>query len=417
MTRTEIEGQRTDDEVIAIVGSGQAGYWASKTLRNQGFAGKIALIGEEAYPPYERPPLSKSVLVGTEQPEVTYFCDRDEFEAERIDWIPSTRVDAIDRTAQRLLLSTGEHFSYGRLLIATGGRARKLSLPGSDLKGIHYLRTIDDSVALQPLLKSGEPLLVIGGGWIGLEVAASAAKRGMHVMLVEMAPQLCNRALSATAAEYLRRLHTSNGVDIRLNCAVERVFGEDTVEGVVLSTGETFPVRTIVAGIGMIPNSELADACGIEIDDGILVDASGRTSDPAIYAAGDVARYTSLRTGQSIRYESWSNAQNQAIAAAKAMAGVPAVYDPVPWFWSDQFDLNLQIVGIPKATDMQIIRGQKETGSFSIFHLGPDGQLASAISFNAARDNKIAKRLIEQGKAVDAGQLPDTKFNLQQLLG
>lgn len=407
----------SDHESIAVIGAGQAGYWASKTLRDQGFAGRIALIGEEAHPPYERPPISKSVLLGTEEPEVTHFCTPDELEASQIEWMPRVRVEGIDRAARRLVLSSGAPFSYDRLLIATGGRARKLPVPGADLKGIHYLRTIDDSTALRPLLKAGEPLLVIGGGWIGLEVAASAARRGMRVLLVEAAPQLCNRMLPASPAEYLQRLHATHGVDIRLGCSVERFIGQDAIEGAVLSSGETLPVRTVVAGIGMVPNSELAAQCGLEVRDGILVDQFGITSDPSIYAAGDVACYTSRRTGERIRSESWSNAQNQAIAVAKTMAGVPTAYDPVPWFWSDQYDLNLQIAGTPKAAHKTILRGRMETGAFSIFYLETDGTIGAVLSFNAARENRIGKRLLEQGARVESSQLSDPAFSLQKLLG
>jgi len=407
----------SDHKVAAIIGAGQAGYWASKTLRDEGFTGKIALIGDEAHPPYERPPLSKSVLVGTEQPDVTHFCTPDELAASRIDWMAGVRVDGIDRKAQRLALSDGGYVPYDRLLIATGGRARKIPVPGGDLKGIHYLRTIDDSIALQAFLKAGEPLLVIGGGWIGLEVAASAAQRGMQVILIEAAPQLCNRTLPAGPADYLHQLHVKQGVDIRLGCSVERFIGKGAVEGALLSSGETLAVRTVVAGIGMVPNSELASGSGLEVQDGILVDPFGVTSDPSILAAGDVARYRSLRAGESIRSESWSNAQNQAIAAAKTMAGAPTAYDPVPWFWSDQYDLNLQVTGTPKTTHEMVVRGQVETGAFSIFYLEPDGMIGAVLSFNAARDNRIGKRLMEQGIHVDAGNVADAGINLQSLLG
>jgi 3-phenylpropionate/trans-cinnamate dioxygenase ferredoxin reductase component len=387
--------------IFVVVGAGQAGFWASKTLRGQGFVGRIVLIGEESHLPYERPPLSKAVLLGEQPPEAAHLCKLHDLEANQIECLHDTRVESINRESRRLTLSNGSELSYDRLLIATGGRCRALSTPGAHLNGIHYLRTIDDSVALQQSLQADNALLVVGGGWIGLEVAASAAKRGVRVTVIEAAAQLCGRVLPADAAEYLRKIHTAHSVDIRLKTSVERFLGNG---------------NAVVAGIGMIPNSELAAASGLAVRDGILVDQFGQTSDEAIYAAGDVARYQSARAGKSVRMESWSNAQNQAIAAAKTMAGAPTVYDPIPWFWSDQYDINLQVLGTPLNEHMIVTRGRIEDGSLSLFYLDAEDRIQAVISVNSARDNRITKRLMEKNHPVIAEKLSDTSADLQALL-
>lgn len=367
---------------VVIIGAGQAGGWAAKTLRDEGFEGEVVLVGEEPHPPHERPPLSKDVLLGLKPPESTFLWPA----GLAVEFHPSTRAVAIDRATRRVALADGSSLSYDGLLIATGARVRRLDRPGA-----HYLRTIEDSMALRAAFLAGGNVLVIGGGWIGLETAAAARKLGCTVTLVECAARLCARVVPPVLSDYLKRLHERHGVEIRLGA-------------------EAAPeAETVVVGIGVVPNVELAQAAGLEIANGIAVDAFGRTADPDIYAAGDVA------SRDGLRLESWANAQNQAIAAAKSLLGRQTRYDEVPWFWSDQYDVNLQLVGLPQPGHEIVRRGTMEEDRFSLFFLA-EGRLAAAASVNNARELRIAKRLIELGKEVDPAALADPSRALQGLL-
>lgn len=367
---------------VVVIGAGQAGGWAAKTLRDEGFAGEVVLVGEEAHPPHERPPLSKDVLVGSKPPESTYLWP----DGLDVDFRPKTRAVALDRAAHRVELADGSSLAYDKLVLATGARVRRLDHPGA-----LYLRTIEDALALRAALLRQGRVGVIGGGWIGLEVAAAARRLGCAVTVVELGPRLCARVVPPVLSDYLKRLHERHGVEIRLG------------------TAEPPEADTIVVGVGVVPNVELAEAAGLAVANGIAVDAFGATSDPDIYAAGDVA------SRDGVRLESWANAQNQAIAAAKSLLGRKTPYDEVPWFWSDQYDVNLQLVGLPKAGHEIVQRGRAEDDRFSLFFL-EEGRLAAAASVNAPRDLRIARRLIELGRAVDRAALADEARPLQALL-
>jgi 3-phenylpropionate/trans-cinnamate dioxygenase ferredoxin reductase subunit len=367
---------------VVIIGAGQAGGWAAKTLRAEGFEGEIVLVGEELHPPHERPPLSKDVLLGLKPPESTFLWP----DGLAVEFRPETRAVAIDRVSHRVALADGSTLAYDKLLIATGARVRRLDRPGA-----LYLRTIEDAMALRAAFLRGGGVLVIGGGWIGLEAAAAARQLGCAVTLVECTPRLCIRVVPPILSDYLKRLHERHGVEIRL--------GADAPA----------EAATVVVGIGVVPNVELAQAAGLEISNGIAVDAFGCTSDPDIYAAGDVAS----RLGR--RLESWANAQNQAIAAAKSLLGRPTPCDEVPWFWSDQYDANLQLAGLPDPEHEIVCRGRTDEDRFSLFFLS-DGRLAAAASVNSGRELRIAKRLIELGKEVDPAVLADPMRPLQSLL-
>jgi 3-phenylpropionate/trans-cinnamate dioxygenase ferredoxin reductase subunit len=367
---------------IVIIGAGQAGGWAARTLRDEGFAGEVVLLGEEAHPPHERPPLSKDVLLGRKPPESTFLWPG----GLAVEFRPGTRVTAIDRAARRVALADGSGLGYDKLLVATGARVRRLDRPGA-----HYLRTIDDAVALRAAFLRGGDVLVIGGGWIGLEAAAAARALGCAVTLVECAPRLCIRVVPPILSDYLRRLHERHGVEIRL--------GVDAAPA----------AATVVVGIGVVPNVELAQAAGLAIANGIAVDAYGQTSDPDIYAAGDVA------SRDGFRLESWANAQNQAIAAAKSLLGHATPYDEVPWFWSDQYETNLQLVGLPRPEHEIVRRGDPEADRFTLFFLA-EGRLAAAAAVNNARELRIAKRLIKLDRKVAAAALADEAQPLQALL-
>jgi 3-phenylpropionate/trans-cinnamate dioxygenase ferredoxin reductase component len=399
-------------QTIVIVGAGQAGYWAAVTLRQKGFSGEILLLGDESHPPYERPPLSKDALTSDVMPNSIWLANSDNLAAQHISWRPNARVAAIDRAKKRLQLATGESTRYDLLLLATGGRARALRLRGMDPQSVLYLRTLDDASALRRALQTRGSLLVVGGGWIGLEIAASARRMGIAVTLVEAAPRLGARVLPPMASDILLGLHQRNGVDVQLSCVVDSVDGENGRLVAHLSDGTSVSAGFVVAGVGMIPNMELAEQAGLQVADGILVDAHGRTSDDAIFAAGDVARYPSQRFGQTLRPESWSHAQNHGISVARAMMGEETPYDPIPWFWSDQYDVNIQIAGLADLDDRPVIRGTPARGDGTIFYCRRN-ELTTAISFNRPRENRIAKKLIEQGTTVEPVQLANDSVELR----
>lgn len=401
---------------FVIIGSGQAGGWAAQTLRQEGHDQAIVLIGDEPHPPYERPPLSKSVLVGAAPPESTHLFPAAAWEKVGVEHLSGTTAAAIEPQDHRVRLSDGRSIPYQRLLLATGGRPRKLAVPGADLPGIYYLRTIGDSLSLAAELRSSGRLLVIGGGWIGLEVAAAARKRDMDVILVEATSQLCGRALAGDLAGHLERLHRDHGVDIRLNCAVARFEGKLRVERAWLTDGERVDVSAAAVGIGIAPNSELASQSGLATENGIIVDDYGRTSDPNIFAAGDVTNHPNALAGRRIRLESWENAQNQAILVAKAMLGkAQAPYAEVPWFWSDQYDTNIQLVGLPSAWDRMVARGDPAAGSFLVCYFKA-GRLDGAVGINSGRDVKLVRRLMQTGIPVDPDRIRDPSVRLQDLL-
>jgi 3-phenylpropionate/trans-cinnamate dioxygenase ferredoxin reductase subunit len=384
-------------------------------MRDAGFSGDIILLGDEVYPPYERPPLSKAVLADKTLAGSTHLAGAEALREKRIDWRPATRVIAIDRVRQAIALEAGGEIFYDRLLLTTGGRSRPLTLPGSDMTTVLYLRSIDDAELLHDALVSALPVLIIGGGWIGLEIAAAARKRDLRVTVVEAAHQLCARALPPEAGAILDKMHREAGVDLHLNCVVTAIDGQDAPTKVTLSDGSVVPAGIIVAGIGMIPNTELAEQAGLAVDNGILVDPNGRTSDPHIFAAGDVARFLSPSQTLPLRLESWNHAQNHGIAVAKAMLGETAPYEPIPWFWSDQYGLNLQMAGLPAPSDTLVTRGDPAGQDGTMFFLR-DGRMTAAISFNRGRENGIARRLLKQNLPVAPAILADESADLRAAL-
>ena len=399
---------------IVIVGTGQAGGWAAQTLRKEGYAGKVVLVGDEPHIPYERPPLSKSVLSGEASAESTYLIKSEAFEQLALDWRPSVRVMAIDRAAKRLRLSAGGPIEYDKLILCNGGRARALQVPGSDLPGIFTLRNIEDARALGQALIPGKKLVVVGGGWIGLEVAATARKKGMAVTVVEAMQRLCERTVPPEISEYLSRLHSTHGTQVILGASVSRL--SRNAEGmlvVTLGDGRELACDAVVVGIGLLPNDELAREAGLACDGGIVVDAQCRTSDADIFAAGDVASWHCDWAGRRMRLESWQNAQEQGIAAARSALGLEVDHQPLPWFWSDQYDTNLQIYGVPISSHRVVVRGAPESDSFVLFYL--DGNVVSAaLGPNSARDLRFARRLIEQRKVIDPERLADVQVPMSK---
>ncbi|TWT10576.1 NAD(P)/FAD-dependent oxidoreductase [Reyranella sp. CPCC 100927] len=401
-------------EPIVIVGAGQAGGWAAKTLRSERFAGRIVLLGDEAHPPHERPPLSKAVLAGEAAPEATHLFKPEDFAKLDLDCRPGARVAAIDRAARTITLQTGEAIAYGRLILCTGSRARTLGVPGADAPGVRYLRTIDDALALQAQLVAGRHLIVIGGGWIGLEVAATARKRGLDVTVIEALDRLCARALPVEVSEHLLALHMRHGVTVRRGVGVSAIETSGSGITVVLADGHRIAGDQVVVGVGVVPNTELAAAAGLAVDNGIVVDDAGRTTDPAIFAAGDCTNLPLACLDRRVRLESWANAQNQAIVAAKTALGQDVRYDELPWFWSDQYDMNLQMLGYPAHWPESVVRGDPASGSFSRFYL-EDGHLSAIVSINAPRDLRAARKLLQARKPVRPEDLVNPAIQLQRL--
>jgi len=400
---------------IVIVGAGQAGGWAAKTLRADGYGGRIVLVGDEPHPPHERPPLSKAVLAGSAEPDVCHLFKPDALAALGLECVPGERALAIDRVAHTVATDRARKIRYERLVIATGSRVRKLAIPGADLPGVFYLRTIADALALRERLTTDARLLVVGGGWIGLEAAATARKRNAAVTVLEAADRLCARAAPPELSDYLARLHAAHGVDVRLGAGLESLRSA-TAGGLVarLADGTELAADTVLIGVGIVPNVELARDAGLEVRNGIVVDDQGRTSDPDIFAAGDVTDQPGARLGRRVRLESWQNAQDQAIVAAKAALGADAHHDPLPWFWSDQYEANIQMLGLPERWPEAVRRGDVASGSFSLFYLR-DGAIDAVVSVNAPRDLRAARRLIEQREPVRVAELADPGVNLQKL--
>ena len=398
-----------------IVGAGQAGARTAEALRANGFDGAITLIGEEAERPYERPPLSKSVLMGEEPFTRAYLHPEDYYSANGIELVLATRVESIEPSRKELTLAGGRSIAYTKLAVCTGSRPRRLGPADPGLAAVHYLRTLRDCGALAKELVPGRRLVAVGGGFIGLELASSALKLGLHVTVVEQKPSLLDRAVPAQIGAYVQSLHAARGIDVRLNSRVAAVRGTARVESVELADGCTLPADVVAVGIGVIPNSELAEAAGATSKDGLLVDEYGQTSVLDVYAAGDVTNHPNPILGRRVRLESWQNAQNQAIAVAKNMLGIRTPYSEVPWFWSDQLGHNIQLLGFAQSQDEVVWRGDRDAGRSIAFTLA-DGRVTSLIAFNAGAELRFGRRLIESRVQIAAEVLRDISRPLKDIV-
>ncbi len=402
------------DRTFVIAGAGHAGGRAAEAMRSQGFDGRIVLIGEENYPPYERPPLSKELLRDEDGVERTFLNPAEFYAGEGIEHRPGVRVEGIEAEAHRLRLGDGETLGYDKLLLTTGGRVRRLTLPGAELGGVHYLRGIDDSLAIRKALVQDASIVIIGGGFIGLEVAASARARGCAVSVIEMQDVLLGRVADPEIGRLLADVHGAHGVEVLTGVGVERLEGEGRVRRVVCSNGRALDADAVIVGIGIVPNAELAAEAGLEVDNGIVVDVFGQTSDADIHAAGDVANHPNPILGHRVRLESWQNAQNQGISVARNMCGAGAPYAEVPWFWSDQYDINLQMAGAPQSWDRLVWRGDPASARFIVFYM--EGDVVVAVNaFNLGREVRIAKNLIERKTPVADADLADEGIKLRDL--
>ena len=398
---------------IVVVGAGQAGSSLVSKLRNSGFEGKVTLVGAEPHPPYQRPPLSKKYLLGDMPLDRLYLRPETFYREQNITLRLGLPITKIDPNGRSILLDN-EVVSYDHLALTTGSVPRSLPTAiGGALDGVHVVRDLRDVDAMAPRFDAKARVLIVGGGYIGLEAAAVAATKGLEVTLVEMADRILQRVAAPQTSDFFRNLHQSHGVDIREGVGLERIFGDGTVTGAALTDGSVLDLDFVIAGIGITPATDLAEQAGLEIDNGIKTNALGQSSDPHIWAAGDCASLP--YRGGRIRLESVQNAIDQAETVAENMLGADRPYQPMPWFWSDQYDVKLQIAGLNNGYDHVVTRPGEKDGAVSFWYYNK----ASLLAVDAANDPRaymIGKRLIEAGKSPAIDVIEDPKTDLKALL-
>ena len=400
---------------ILIVGGGQAGAQAIETLRREGFDGRLILVNDEPQLPYQRPPLSKKFLSGEMTADRLAFRHQAFYDEHRIEMKLGVRAATLDAPGRLVSLSNGETVHYDRLLLCLGAVSRRLTCPGADLAGVQYLRDIADIPPIQAKLKPGARVLIIGGGYIGLETAATARKIGCLVTVLEMADRVMNRVVASNVSAYFEHEHRTQGVKIVCNTRVVHLEGNGHVERVVCADGSSYEADLLVVGVGAVANMQLASAGGLDCDNGIVVDEYCRTSDPHIYAAGDCTNHPSRRYEMRVRLESVDNAFEQARTAALNLLDRPTIHDRVPWFWSDQFDNKLLIVGLSQGHDQQVTRGDPATRSFSVCYL-KGGELQALEAVNNAKDYMAARKLIADRARPDLDRLADPAIALKEVV-
>jgi 3-phenylpropionate/trans-cinnamate dioxygenase ferredoxin reductase subunit len=406
-----------DDRTFVIVGASLAGAKAAETLRDEGFTGRVVLVGEEPEPPYERPPLSKGYLLGSDERTAAFVHDRSWYDKQNIELRTGTRAEELDPGAHTVTLAGGERLTYDKLLLTTGSVVRRLQLPGAELEGVHYLRRIEHSDTLRGVLVEGARVVVVGGGWIGLEVAAAARTHGATVTLVEVDTLPLRRVLGDEVAQVFADLHADHGVDLRLGTGIREIVGTDgRVASVTLDDGTSLSADAVVVGVGITPAVELAQAAGLAVDNGVLVDAALRTSDPDVYAAGDVANADNPLLGRHIRVEHWQNALDGGPAAARSMLGQDVVYDRVPYFFTDQYDLGMEYTGYaePGSYDQVVFRGDVAGREFIAFWLA-DGRVLAGMNVNVWDVAEDIQRIVRSGAQVDPARLADPTVPLADL--
>jgi 3-phenylpropionate/trans-cinnamate dioxygenase ferredoxin reductase subunit len=402
-----------------IAGAGLAGAKAAETLRAEGFDGPVVLIGDESERPYERPPLSKDYLVGKAERETIYVHPENWYADNKVELRLGSPVTAIDRAARQVTLADGSSVGYAKLLLATGSSPRLLTVPGADADGVLYLRRAADSDQIKTVLASASRIAVIGAGWIGLEVTAAARTAGVEVTICETAGLPLLRVLGPEVAQVFADLHREHGVDLRFGVQVEEITTADgRVNGVRLADGGHIEADAVIVGVGIVPNAQLAETAGLEVSNGIVVDAALRSSDPDIFAAGDVASAFHPLLGRHIRVEHWANALNQPQAAARAMLGQDVSYDRVPYFYTDQYDLGMEYAGYvePGGYDQVVFRGDKDRREFVAFWLS-GGRVLAGMNVNVWDVNDAIQDLVRGGQAVDPTKLADPGIPLDQVAG
>lgn len=404
---------------IAIVGGGLAGAKAAEALREQDFDGDAVIFGVENELPYERPPLSKEFMQGKQDlPEFTVH-DTDWYLDQRVEFRPGTRIDKIDAAAKTVTLPDGSTLTYDKLLLATGSSSRHIDLPGADAAGVHYLRTVDDARAIRDVLTEGARLAIVGAGWIGMEVAASARERGVEVTIAESAKLPLLRALGPEVAQVFADLHREHGVDLRTEVKVDEITTENgTATGLRLEGGDTISADVVLVAAGAVPNLEAAESAGLDIDGGgVLVNAGLRSSDPDIYVVGDIANAEHPILERRVRVEHWANALNQPAVAVTNMLGGGAEYENLPYFFTDQYDLGMEYSGLSDGYEKVVFRGDVPGREFVVFWLDGDNTVLAGMQVNIWDQLDAIKELIVSGDPVDPDKLGDPSVALSDLSG
>ena len=402
-------------ERIVIVGAGQAGCAIALELRKFGFQGNVCIVGMESYLPYQRPPLSKAYLGGDADVQKLMLLSERRRQDSGIDFVGGTQVLGINREQKTLSLANGRTMAYDRLAMTTGGTCRSLPLPGSDRGNVLSLRSIDDADRIRTHWKTGTRLVIVGGGFIGLEVAAKAVTAGLEVTVLEALPHILSRVTIPKVSEFYEAVHRAAGVKLLTNTKIDGLEGSPDVTHVRLADGSRIEADLVLVGIGLSPNIALAQAAGLDCQDGIMVDEFTRTSDPLIAAAGDCTNHPSAYAQRRLRLESVQNAVDQARVAAATLCGQPKAYNTVPWFWSDQYDLKLQVVGLSGGHDKWVLRGSPASRSFSVFYF-LSGRLIAADSINRMQDHMLARRLIADGARLDPLKIADERISLTEAM-
>ncbi|GGS88945.1 ferredoxin [Planobispora rosea] len=406
------------EQTFVIVGAGLAGAKAAQTLREEGFTGRVVLVGAETERPYERPPLSKGYLLGKEERAKIYVHDEGWYRENAVEPVFGRRVTRLDRGARRAELDDGARLGYDRLLLATGSSPRRLDVPGAGLDGVHYLRTVADSERIRDAVRGGGRVVVVGAGWIGLEAAAAAREHGCEVTVVEPRPVPLEAALGPETGAFFAAVHRGHGVEVRLGRGVTGFLGDKHVRAVTVDGGDEIPADAVIVGVGARPETGLAEGAGLAVGNGVRVDAALRTGDPAVYAAGDVAEAFHPRYGAHIRVEHWANALNGGPAAARSMLGQEVVYDRLPYFYTDQYDVGMEFSGwfAPGGYDEVVVRGDLEARGFHTFWLA-GGHVVAGMHVNRW-DEGVApvQELIRMAAPVDRERLADPATPLQDLV-
>jgi len=412
---------------ILIVGAGQAAAQAAETLRKRGHAGPLTVVGDENLLPYQRPPLSKKYLAGQMESDRLLFRHAAHYQEHHVDLHLGFAAVSLDTHAQRVDLANGAHFEYQRLLLATGSQPRLLPVPGAELAGVYYLRTISDVDRLRGELRAGQRAVIVGGGYIGLEVAATCRELGLEVTVVEATNRVMNRVVSPVVSQFYESEHARHGVQILCSARVQELVangsssdrdpphgspGNERVAAVRLADGRELPADFVLIAVGVVPTDGLARDAGLVCDNGIVVDEYCRSSDPHIWAAGDCAQHPSIHFGMRVRLESVDNAFEQGTSAALSMLGLATVHDKVPWFWSDQFDLKMVIVGLGAGFDQLVVRGDPASRAFSVCYLR-DGELIAVETVNHVKDQMAARKLIAARARPDAAKLANDAIALK----
>ena len=402
-------------EKLVVIGGGQAAIQCITSLRKEGYSGSITLVGDESHLPYQRPPLSKDFLLDEYKPERVSLKKKEFYEENKVDLILGKRAESIDTNLKEIILSDKNKIYYDQLIIATGSRVRKLNVPGSDKKGLYYLRDLDDASALKQRLKENKKMVIVGAGYIGLEVASVAASLGVEVTVIEMANRVMNRTVDPIISSYYQKLHESHGVKIHLDNGLKEFEGDASVTAVLCSDGLRLEADLVVIGAGVLPNQEIAIKAGLECNNGIMVNEFGETSNEHVFACGDCTNHPNRSLNTRLRLESVHNAMEQSKTVANTIMGNRKPYDQVPWFWSDQYDHKLQLVGISGEHDETIMRGSESEQKFLLFYL-KNSELIAVNAINSSKEFLICRKLVANKVKISSDVIRDQSVNLNNLL-